>query len=336
MKDLVIISNERVSLSSQKEYKSINLDLQILPDELSNFYNLAYICRKSKIQQNHQYKIKNIYACSNILSFLFNIVLSTFKKKKFLIVSISPYTFFAFLILFVFRKKDIFVYLMSNGHEEYEHILGKKAVFLYDIMFKFVTKFSKVIVCHKRLYDPDKSFLVLPSRIKKIWLENISTPKLDMPRYLYVGRINPEKGIENFINLIEKVKEPLQLSIAGNTEKLEINQENINLLGYLSSEQKLVEAYDDNNISILPSYTEAHPYVIEESLARKRPVIIFEDIAYVKKSNFGVFVIKRERKDLLETTNYILKNYKKIQIQMDRNSLPTMEKMISRFCDILG
>ena len=157
-----------------------------------------------------------------------------------------------------------------------------------------------------------------------------------MPRYLYVGRINPEKGIENFINLIEKVKEPLQLSIAGNTEKLEINQENINLLGYLSSEQKLVEAYDDNNISILPSYTEAHPYVIEESLARKRPVIIFEDIAYVKKNNFGVFVIKRERKDLLETTNYIIKNYKKIQTEMDRNSLPTMEKMIGRFCDILG
>ena len=150
-----------------------------------------------------------------------------------------------------------------------------------------------------------------------------------------MGRINPEKGIENFINLIEKVKEPLRLSIAGNTEKLEINQENINLLGYLSSEQKLVEAYDKNNISILPSYTEAHPYVIEESLARKRPVIIFEDIAYVK-NNFGVFVIKRERKDLLETTNYIIKNYKKIQTEMDRNSLPTMEKMIGRFCDILG
>ena len=97
-----------------------------------------------------------------------------------------------------------------------------------------------------------------------------------------------------------------------------------------------MEAYDKNNISILPSYTEAHPYVIEESLARKRPVIIFEDIAYVKKNNFGVFVIKRERKDLLETTNYIIKNYKKIQTEMDRNSLPTMEKMIGRFCDILG
>ena len=86
----------------------------------------------------------------------------------------------------------------------------------------------------------------------------------------------------------------MRLSIAGNTEKLEINQENINLLGYLSSEQKLVEAYDKNNISILPSYTEAHPYVIEESLARKRPVIIFEDIAYVKKITL-VYSLLRER-----------------------------------------
>ena len=42
---------------------------------------------------------------------------------------------------------------------------------------------------------------------------------------------------------------------------------------------------------ILPSFTEAHPYVVDESLARKRPVIIFEDIAYIVKDKKGIFVL---------------------------------------------
>ena len=45
---------------------------------------------------------------------------------------------------------------------------------------------------------------------------------------------------------------------------------------------------------ILPSFTEAHPYVVDESLARKRPVIIFEDIAYIVKDKKGIFVSKRD------------------------------------------
>ena len=36
--------------------------------------------------------------------------------------------------------------------------------------------------------------------------------------------------------------------------------------------------YDAHNIFILPSFTEAHPKVVDESLARMRPVIIFEDV----------------------------------------------------------
>ena len=65
------------------------------------------------------------------------------------------------------------------------------------------------------------------------------------------------------------------------------------LIRICRSEDELIKHYDDCNITILPSYTEAHPYVLEESLARKRPILIFEDISYVKKDKYGVFVIKR-------------------------------------------
>lgn len=336
MNKLTIISNERVSVNSNKEFKSTNLDLKVLPDELNLNYDVTCIFRKSQKEQNHLFDLKNIKAKANIFTFLLEIIKTVFiKNNRYLIVAISPYTFLSFIILIIFRK-NIFIYLMSNGYEEYKHILGNKFVWIYSIMFNLITKFSKVIVCHERLYDKEKSFLVSPSRLKPNWFQNISVPQVDKPKFLYVGRINPEKGIENFINLFSSSNINGKLSIAGNTDKLKIHSNKINLLGYVESEKELINKYDENNISILPSYTEAHPYVLEESLARKRPIIIFEDISYVKKDKIGVFVIKRNIEELISITNYILKNYSSIQQEMDNNKLPTMEQMIKEFSNILG
>ena len=152
---------------------------------------------------------------------------------------------------------------------------------------------------------------------------------------MYVGRINPEKGINNFINLFKKINIDSELLIAGNTEKLEDIDYRIKSLGYISSEQELIRTYDHSNITILPSYTEAHPYVLEESLSRKRPVIIFKDIAYVKKGKKGVYIIKRDSREIKEKIEWILKNYQSIQKEMDQNDLPTMQKMVKQFSNIL-
>ena len=334
MKRLVIISNERVSKNSLNEFKSTNLDLKILPEELNKFFNVECIFRKSKMELNHAFDIKKIYVGSSIVSFLFGVIKTIFKKRTYLIVAISPYTFLSFILLFFLRKK-IYVYLMSNGYEEYQFILGKKFVWIYGFMFKFMTKFSKVIVCHERLYDPNKSYIVSPSRLNKIWTTNYNLPKLDKPRLLYVGRINPEKGIENFISLFNLIDIDAELFLAGNTEKLKNVRGNINLLGYISSEEELIKTYDNCNITILPSYTEAHPYVLEESLSRRRPVIIFDDISYVKKNKKGVFIIKRNTHAIQEKIVWILENYHSILKEMDQNDLPTMEKMLKQFSDIL-
>ena len=63
---------------------------------------------------------------------------------------------------------------------------------------------------------------------------------------------------------------------------------------------------------ILPSFTEASPYVVDESLVRKRPVIIFEDIAYIVRGKIGVFVTKRNIESFSETVKYIMENYLEI------------------------
>ncbi len=334
MKRLIIISNERVSENSQGEFKSTNLDLKVLPDELDKVFNIECVFRKSKKELNHKYDIKKIFIGSSIFSFLYGVSRTIVKKNIYLIVAISPYTFLSFLLLSIFRKK-IYVYLMSNGYEEYEYILGKNFKWIYGFMFKIVTKFSNVIVCHKRLFDPKKSYEITPSRLNNNWIKNCNLPNLDKPRLLYVGRINPEKGINNFINLFNKMNTDSELLIAGNTEKLKDTNHKIKSLGYISSERELIRTYDLCNITILPSYTEAHPYVLEESLSRKRPVIIFEDIAYVKKNKKGVYIIKRDSKEVEEKIEWILKNYRSIQKEMDQNDLPTMQKMVDQFSNIL-
>ena len=83
-------------------------------------------------------------------------------------------------------------------------------------------------------------------------------------------------------------------------------------------------------------FTEAHPYVLEESLARKRPIIIFEDIEYVKKNKLGVFICKRDENSILNMINYIMKNYQYSKRDEWTNKLPTKDEMIKKFIEIIN
>ena len=335
---LIIVCNERVSTDEENNFFSINADLQIVPDGLSKFFDIYCIFRELKKKGNHKFNFtKKIKTASNIFIFIKNLIKTlSLKESKYLIIAITPYSFISFLILYIFKKK-IFVYLMSSGHDEWRYILGSWSVWIYDLMFRIITRNSKVIVCHKRLFDEKKSFLIKPARLTQMWFENKKKSILDKARYLYVGRFNPEKGIASFIELFNTLEIDAQLSIAGEQKRIKVlEKNNINQLGYISDERLLINTYDAHNIMILPSFTEAHPYVVDEALARERPVIIFEEISYVKGNKYGVFIIKRNLKELEKTTNFILSNYDKIQEEIKKNNLPSREKMIKDLTNIIN
>ena len=71
--------------------------------------------------------------------------------------------------------------------------------------------------------------------------------------------------------------------------------------------------------------------VLLEALARRRPVVIFEDINHIIGDKKGIFVSKRNFVSLLGTLNHIKKNYKKIQNEIRRNKLPTNKEFIDSF-----
>ena len=97
-----------------------------------------------------------------------------------------------------------------------------------------------------------------------------------------------------------------------------------------------MEAYDNHNILILPSYTEGQPYVVDESLARKRPVLIFEDIKHIIKGRKGIFVSKRNITSLSKNINYIMKNYYEIQEEIEKNNFLLEGDMFKQISKIIN
>ena len=333
-KDLVIIDNEKISKKNNSFYCD-NFEAKISED-FNKVFNVTIIARKSKINRACQINLERIEIASNIFSFLFNIF-KTFKKNKtnYLIVAINPYTFFSYLFLFFFRKK-IFVYLRSDGHEEYKAILGFIGPAIYHFMFKIVTFESNIITCQKKLFTKRKSDIVFPSELNSLWLENIKNPPLDKPRLLYVGRAKVEKGTFSLLKIFDKITIDCHLSIVGKIKNGYLKNNKVNYIGHGYDAPELIKIYDNHNISILPSFTEAHPKVIDESLARTRPVIIFEEIKHIIQNRKGIFVSKRNVKSLLETIEFIMKNYISIQESMKENKLPTKKEFISQMNKILS
>jgi glycosyltransferase involved in cell wall biosynthesis len=260
----------------------------------------------------------------------------TFKRKKanYLLISITPYSFFAYLLLFAFRKK-IFVYLRSNGYEEYKAILGFFGSLIYHVMYSFVTFKSDIITCQKRLVKKKNYNLVFPSEIDINWTRNRTKPFISKPKLLYVGRLKVEKGIFSLLEIFDKITTDVELSILGKKENITIDNKKVNLIGFENNAQEIIKIYDNHNITILPSFTEAHPKVVDESLARMRPVIIFEEISHIIQDRYGIFISKRNTKSLLEVISFILSNYSNILVKMEKNQLPTKQKFISEMTKIL-
>ena len=71
--------------------------------------------------------------------------------------------------------------------------------------------------------------------------------------------------------------------------------------------------------------------VLLEALARRRPVVIFDEIKHVIGNKKGIFVAKRNFLNFFGTLNFIKKNYKKIQKDMMKNKLPTNKEFIEEF-----
>jgi len=337
MKKLFIVSNETIS-NYEGSFFCDNIDLKSTPEGLNSKFKINIIGRLSKKIRSHKINIKNIKTYSNIFSYIFGILSSAREQDaKYLILSISPFTFIACILIKLFKKKPI-VYLRSDGYGEYKAILGFFGPIMYHLMFFIVSKISLLISCREYILRNMLGEIVAPSQITSQWLINHKEFEINKPKLLYVGRIRKEKGIYSLLQLIKENKEDFTLSIVGAEKNslTQIVQDSVNVYEVENNEQNLIKFYDEHNIFILPSYTEGHPMVLLEALARLRPVIIFKDIEHVVGDKKGIFIADRSYSSLLEKISYIKKNYKNIQQEMKKNKLPTKEEFLLKFSAIIS
>ncbi len=335
---LTIISNESIYKDNDTYYCD-NIDSKSIPEGLGKNYEIVNIGRKSKTRRSFKINIKNSFAASNIFSFLYNIF-KTFNNKnsKYLIISITPYTFFASLLLIIFRKKFI-VYIRSSGYEEYRKIIGILGPPLYHLMFSIVSIKANLIACNSRLLEGKNGIVVTPSQLNNKWFNNYIKADLTKAELLYIGRIKVEKGIFSLVNIFENLEKNINLTIVGtgygNTQLLS-KQSNIKILDFDNKDDSIIQIYDSHNIFILPSFTEGYSQVIDEALARRRPVIIFKEISHVAyKNREGVFICERNSNSLSIMIKHILNNYETIEKKIMLNKYPTKEEFMKSLVDIV-
>jgi glycosyltransferase involved in cell wall biosynthesis len=334
-KKIFIISNESISSQDGKFYCE-NIDLKSTPEGLNKKFEVNLFARKSNNQRSHEIKIKKIKIFNNLFSYISSVIAtSKIEDCKYLIISISPYTFVITLILKFLGKKPI-IYLRSDGFGEYKAILGKVGPIIYHFMFTIIASISDLISCRDYILRGKKGKIINPSQLDSVWLRQPKNIEIKNFKLLYVGRIRVEKGIYSLADLIRN-KRDISLTIIGAEKETshKINQSNIKIFSTQSNKSKLIKHYDDHNIFILPSFTEGHPMVLLEALARRRPVIIFDDIKHVIGEKKGIFVSRRNFISLFGTLNNIKKSYKKIQKDMKKNKLPTNKEFIDRFVKVI-
>ena len=330
-KKLFIFSNERIFFQDEKFFCD-NIDLKSSPEGLNKKFEVNLFGRKSLKKRSHEIKLKKLKIFSNIFSYIAEVIRSTkIENTKFLVISISPYTFLICLFLRLNGKTPI-VYLRSDGYGEYKAILGRVGIFIYHLMFSFISLISNLISCRNYILRGKKGKVVSPSQLDSVWLKKPNNQEIKNFKLLYVGRIRVEKGIYSLASLI-KNKRDISLTIVGaeKNTSYKINQSNINIQLTQSNKARLIKYYDDHDIFVLPSFTEGHPMVLLEALARRRPVIIFEEIKHVIGNKKGVFITQRNFLNFFGTLNHIKKNYKKIQKDMMKNKLPLNKEFNEEF-----
>ena len=306
---------------------------------------VIFLCSKNSCRDekflNHKKNFEYIYLSDSvyekrnkILNVLKILKILKIKKYKKLVLggwdSLENWS----ALFFSSKNKNALVIESSEFESTNRGIKGLlKKIFVSRISLGFASGESQIALLKNVGYKNEirKTKGVGIFNYKKI---NIIREISEVKKFLYVGRLSSEKNVEQIIDIFNKIPE-LELNIVG-YGPLEVKlknkaNKNINFLGKIENDG-LSQIYQENDVFILPSKSEAWGLVVEEALYNGLPVILSNKVGchteLIKNGEEGYIYDLESEKDfkgkIYKMIN--LKNYLRIKENVKKMNFELIKK----------
>lgn len=193
----------------------------------------------------------------------------------------------------------------------------------------------------KKYYKCHKEIEIIPLPYEVVNFKKISRKKLrlkDDKKYLIgVGRLVKRKGFEYLIKSLKLLNEDVECLIIGdgpekeNLQQLAVNlglKQRVNLLGYLSEEEKKFQYLAAADIFVLSSLHEGFGIVLQEAMQVGLPIIatnIGGQVDFIKDGENGFLVNIKDEESIADSAERILNSNDLIN-EFSKNNLKKVNK----------
>lgn len=286
------------------ELRERNIDFDVIDTLKENYPNaaVAYLFTLFKLVKDiNKYEIISLQASTNSLLLLGPVMvfLAKLLNKRTNIRKFAG-NFQDVYIKSNKIKKKIFNYTLKNSDANF---------FETKYLVNYFTKFNK-------------NTYWFPNVRKKINNEKFQQKEFKK-KFIFIGTVNKEKGIDEICTVVQKLSDDYILDIYGPIYDKKYSQSyfeglNVSYKGALKSEEVL-EILNQYNVLVLPSYREGYPGVIVEAFSLGIPVIAtkLEGIMeMIEESQNGFLIDVQSSDQLLEAIHRVnCENYKNLSEQ---------------------
>jgi glycosyltransferase involved in cell wall biosynthesis len=179
--------------------------------------------------------------------------------------------------------------LNFHGYEMFQHQANLKSRIAASLLLKGPVKFNvkhadflfsyggKITGIIKSLGVPGEKIIVIPTGISEDWLSSVEVKVHKPLRFVFVGRYERRKGIEELSAVLKELKQSkkeFEFHFIGPVpEKKKIRSGEITYHGSIDETGKLRSLLQEMDVLVCPSYAEGMPNVILEAMASGLAVI---------------------------------------------------------------